>query len=289
VSDAQPIPDPSAASLRRSELHLTATDGIRLFRRSWIPEAPTRVILLVHGYAEHCGRYEEMASWLAARGAAVHAYDHRGHGRSGGRRSHVKDFDEFLDDLSSVLDSVREEHSGLPLVLLGHSMGALITLAFLVERKPILSAAITSGAAVAVDGASATRIAVARGLSKVWPTLKIGSGLDTDGLSRDPEVVKRYLEDPLVFRHMTVSLGAAMVGTATEIATRGGDVEVPLLMLHGEADPICAAAGTRDFAADVTTTGSSSKVYPELRHEIFNEPEREQVYTDLWNWMEGLA
>ena len=289
MSGAHSIPEASAAGLRRSELYVGAKDGTALFRRSWIPEEPRRAILLVHGYAEHCGRYEELATWLATRGAAVHAYDHRGHGRSGGRRSHVRSFDEFLDDLDTVLDCVRSDHASLPLVLVGHSMGALITLAHLTERKPVLSAAVTSGAAVAVDGASPMRIAVARVLSKVWPTLKIGSGLDVDGLSRDPDVVRKYLEDPLVFRHMTVSLGAAMISMAQQTATRGAEVQVPLLMLHGEADPICSVEGTTAFAEAVTTTGSEVKLYPELRHEIFNEPEKEQVYTDMWNWIEGLS
>jgi alpha-beta hydrolase superfamily lysophospholipase len=134
------------------------------------------VLLLVHGYAEHSGRYEEMACWFAARGCAVHAYDHRGHGRSQGPRCHVDRFEQFLDDLGLVLDTVRSEHPELPISLIGHSMGGLITLAFLTSRKPRLSSAVTSGAALSVGAVSPFRIALARAARRVLPRLALGSG-----------------------------------------------------------------------------------------------------------------
>ncbi len=279
----------AAADLRRTETTVTAADGPSLFRRTWTPPAPTRALLLVHGYAEHSGRYEEIGSWLARRGAAVSAYDHRGHGRSGGRRAHVRSFDEYLDDLALMLDTVRAEHPTLPVHLVGHSMGGLVTLAFLVERQPVLSGAVTSGAAIDPDGVSAARIAMAKALRLVWPTLRMGSGLDLEGLSRDPQVVEQYLADPFVFRDMTASLGAELLGRAARTAERAAEVTVPLLMLHGEDDSLCSVRGSRDFFAGVTTEGSDLRIYPALRHEIFNEPEREQVYTDLWHWLESLA
>ena len=263
-----------------------APDGLRLFRRAWLPERPTRALLLVHGYAEHSGRYEEMGAWFAARGAAVHAYDHRGHGRSGGPRCHVARFEEFLDDLAAVLASVRAQHPDLPLTLVGHSMGALITLAFLAERQPPIASAVTSGAALSLGAISPVRVALARALRRVLPRLSLGSGLDPQGLSRDPEVVRRYLEDPLVHRTMTASLGAELLAAASRTAARAGQVGVPLLMLHGAADPLCAAEGTRSFHAGLGSAGRALRIYPELRHEIFNEPERETVWQDVLTWLE---
>ncbi|MCP5058293.1 MAG: alpha/beta hydrolase [bacterium] len=275
--------------LRRTETTVSGADGLNLFRRTWVPPSPERLVVLVHGYAEHSGRYEGMASWLARRGAAVSAYDHRGHGRSGGRRAHLRSFAEYLDDLANMLELAKAEHPTLPIHLVGHSMGGLITLAYLVERNPVISSAVTSGAAINPDGVSAARVAVARALRRVWPTLRIGSGLDLDGLSRDPAVIEQYLADPLVFRDMTASLGAELIGTAARIAPRASEVKVPLLMLHGEDDGLCAARGSREFFSGVESEGSDLRIYPELRHEIFNEPEREQVYTDLWQWLESLA
>jgi len=272
--------------VRWIEAHLRAADGLRLFRRSWVPEQAARLVLLVHGYAEHSGRYEEMASWLAARGAVVHAYDHRGHGRSQGPRCHIDRFEQFLDDLGLVLDAARSDHPELPITLVGHSMGGLITLAFLETRKPRIASAVTSGPALAVDGVSSWRVALARGLRRVLPRLSLGSGLDPQGLSRDPEVVRRYLADPLIVRTMTASLGAELLAAAPRTAALAAEIAVPLLMLHGEDDPLCAAEGSRAFAAGVRSRGSALRVYPGLRHEIFNEPERETVWQDLWKWVE---
>lgn len=274
--------------LRRTETTVSGAGGLSLFRRTWEPASPKRLVVLVHGYAEHSGRYEGMASWLARRGAAVSAYDHRGHGRSGGRRAHLRNFSEYLDDLGGMLELAKAEHSTLPCHLIGHSMGGLITLAYLVERNPVISSAVTSGAAINPDGVSTARVAMARALRSVWPTLRIGSGLDLDGLSRDPAVIEQYVADPLVFRDMSASLGAELIGTAARTAPRASEVKVPLLMLHGEDDSLCAARGSREFFSGVASEGSELRIYPELRHEIFNEPEREQVYTDLWQWLESL-
>ncbi len=287
MSGASSSPEPRReATLRRRESHQRAGDGTLLFHRAWLPEAPNRALLLVHGYAEHSGRYEELATWLSARGVAVHAYDHRGHGRSEGRRTHVGRFDEYLDDLERMLEQVRSEHPDLPLYLVGHSMGGLITLSLLVERRPQLHGVAVSGPALSVGGASRARILFARILRRVWPTLRLGSGLDLEGLSRDPEVVRRYAEDPLVFRDMTASLAAEFVRAASRTQGRGAEIEPPLLLLHGEEDPLCAARESQAFFERVTSKGSRAHVYPGLRHEIFNEPEREGVYADLWRWIE---
>lgn len=276
-------------ALRRIESHFEASDGLRLFRRSWLPGSPARAVVLVHGYAEHSGRYEELGAWLAERGAAVHAYDQRGHGRSQGLRCHVGSFSEFLDDLGRMLDLVKEEHAGLPATLVGHSMGGLVTLAFLAERQPLVSSAVVSGPALSLGAVSPLRVAAARLLKRFWPTLSMGSGLDPQGLSRDPEVVRRYVEDPLVVRTMTASLGAELLAAGPRTLAEAGRVAVPLLLMHGEEDPLCDVAASRAYFAGVKSAGSALRTYPGLRHEIFNEPERHRVYEDLWSWLEELA
>jgi alpha-beta hydrolase superfamily lysophospholipase len=123
---------------------------------------------------------------------------------------------------------------------------------------------------------------------RLLPRLSIGSGLDPEGLSRNPEVVRAYLEDPLVTRRMTISLAAELLDAVTATSPRAEDVAVPLLMLHGEEDPLCPAEGSRSFFAGVVTAGSKLRIYPKLRHEIFNEPERETVYRDILEWLEEL-
>jgi alpha-beta hydrolase superfamily lysophospholipase len=276
-------------AVRRTESHFRGFDGRGLFRRAWLPEMPRRILVVVHGYAEHSGRYEGFGSWFAGRDCAVHAYDHRGHGRSRGKRCHVKAFREYLDDLDCFVEIVRREHPQIPVTVVGHSMGGLITAAYLVDRRPAICSAVTSGAGLALgQGVPRLRVAAARLLRHVLPRLSMGSGLDPNGLSRDPEVVENYLEDPLVFRRMTASLAAELVSAVPRTAARAAEVAVPLLMLHGEDDPLCPPDGSRAFFEEVAISGSDLRIYPKLRHEIFNEPEREQVYLDILEWLGGL-
>jgi alpha-beta hydrolase superfamily lysophospholipase len=245
---------------------------------------------VVHGYAEHSGRYEALGSWFAARGIAVHGYDQRGHGRSGGSRCHVRRFEEYLDDLDGFLEIVRGDHPELPVTLVGHSMGGLIAMAYLVDRRPSIHSAVTSGAGLIIGPRiSRLRVVSARLLRRLLPRVSVGSGLDPHGLSRDPEVVRDYLEDPLVVRCMTASLAAELLDAVPRTAARAGEVSVPILMLHGEDDPICPARGSRAFFEGVVISGSDLRIYPELRHEVFNEPERESVYRDILDWLERIS
>lgn len=273
--------------IRRSESHATGVRGCALFRRSWLPENPARALLVVHGLGEHSGRYEGFAAWFAERGCAVHAYDHRGHGRSGGPRCHVRRFSDLLDDLDRCLDQIRAEHPDLPIFLVGHSMGGLIVAALAVERGPRVAGAVMSGAALAVDGSlSRARDFAVRGLSAVVPRLSFPAGLDPNGLSRDPEVVRVYLDDPWVHRRLTVSLAAGLASASRRTAAAGARVGIPLLILHGEADPICPVEASRKFHAQVSVPGTRLHVYPRLRHEIFNEPERATVFRHLLDWID---
>jgi alpha-beta hydrolase superfamily lysophospholipase len=262
--------------------------GRTLFRRAWLIPQPERALLLVHGFAEHSGRYENVGAWFAARGCAVHAYDHRGHGRSDGRRGHVRRFGDFLDDLEAVLAAVRAEHPQLKPVLVGHSMGGLIVTAALCERAPDVACAVTSGALLelAADFSPARRLA-ARVLRRVAPWLSLSAGLDAEGLSNDPEIARAYLADPLVFKKLTASLAAELMDAVTRTAASAARVRVPLLMLHGEADPLCPVTGSRRFFEQLTVEPRRIQTYPGLRHEIFNEPEQARVFADLLDWLQA--
>jgi alpha-beta hydrolase superfamily lysophospholipase len=279
-----------SASLRRIEGSFAAADGLTLFRRAWLPDTALRVLLVVHGFGEHSGRYDELGAWFAAHGCAVHALDQRGHGRSGGPRTHVDRFARFLDDLAAFHAIVREEYPTAPITLLAHSMGGLIGLAYLAERRPVLSSAIISGPALAGERAiPRSRVLLARALGRLAPKLRMAAGLDLTGLSRDEEVLRRYLADPLVERTMTASLGAELLAAGAATRERAADIATPVFLMHGKQDTLCPVAASEDFAARLTSAGSALRVYPELRHEIFNEPEREQVFADAWRWIEGTS
>lgn len=272
--------------VRRSQAKFDTPDGTRLLRRAWLPREARRAVVLVHGLAEHSGRYDHVGAWLATRDCAVHAYDHRGHGQSEGARGHVRSFAQLLDDLEAFLQLVRREHPDLPLVPIGHSMGGLVTTALLAERKPDVACAVVSGPALELpERVSAGRARMARGLRRIAPRLRMKAGLTPEDLSRDPEVVRGYVEDPLVFGHITVSLASELLEAVTRTAGGAFQVQVPMLLLHGEADRLCPARGSRAFHGQLRGPGHRLRIYPQLRHEVFNEPEHEQVLEDLLAWL----
>jgi alpha-beta hydrolase superfamily lysophospholipase len=270
--------DSASPAIRRYELPSRGASGQLLFRRGWIPERARATVLIAHGFGEHSGRYEHVGQFLAERGFAAHAYDHRGHGRSAGRRCHVDRFDEYLDDLTIVLEQVRADSPGDPLFLIGHSMGGLVVAAFARERKPDLSGVVLSGAALALPEGN-SRIRIARLVRAILPRLRLDAGLDLQGLSTDPRVIEAYLADPLVERKMTASLAAELLGAVERTGPNGSDVALPLLVLHGGDDPICPPGGSERFAA-AARAGRFVR-YPGLRHEIFNEPSHRDVLADV--------
>ena len=275
-----------AAPIRRTEGHFPGGGRRTLHRRSWVAPFPERALALVHGYAEHSGRYEHVGRWLAERGCAVHAFDQQGHGRSDGRRGHVRRLDDLLDDIATLVEQVRSEHPDLPLHLVGHSMGGLEVAVFLSRRRPVLASAVLSGAALRVpDPPPAHQRLALRLLKPLVPRLSIPRPIALDALSRDPEVGRAYAADPLVFQTMTLSLATALFDAGPQALRGAGEVAVPVLVLHGGDDPICAPSGSRDFHARLARPESELRIYPGLRHEIFNEPEHEQVLADVLDWL----
>ena len=276
--------------IRRIEASFQAGDGRSLFRRAWLPETPERLLVVVHGFAEHSGRYEGFGSWFSQRGCAVHAYDQQGHGRSPGTRNHVRRFTDLLEDLGCFLERSRAEHPQLRCTLVGHSMGGLVATAFALERRPEIFALVTSGAALSLGPSlSRSKMLLARALRAFAPKLALDAGLPPEGLSRDPEVVRRYVEDPLVGTKMTTSLAVELMDAVSRTAGRGAELQLPVLLLHGGDDSLCAPAGSQAFyrrLSGASASQSAVRIYPGLRHEIFNEPERQQVFADLLGWLQ---
>ena len=282
-------PDPSAAAtaptaIRRYELATRSRSGETLFRRGWLPAARARAaVLIVHGFAEHSGRYEHVGKFLAERGFAAHAYDHCGHGRSTGLRCYVDRFDDYLDDLVLVLEQIRADAGDVPQFLIGHSMGGLVVATFARERKPDVDGVVLSGAALAAPE-NKGRIRIAKMIRAVLPRLRLDPGLDLNGLASDPRVLEAYLADPLVERRMTAALASELMSAVERTGPRGADVSVPLLVLHGGDDSICSPDGSERFAAAAPKARFIR--YPRLRHEIFNEPSYPSVLGDVTAFFE---
>jgi alpha-beta hydrolase superfamily lysophospholipase len=273
-------------SLVREEATLKNRAGMNLFERRWLPlDAPRAVVILVHGYAEHTGRYDHVGAWLAERGYAVRGFDLRGHGLSDGARALVRSFNEFLEDLREYLPRVRGEHPGTPVVVLGHSMGGAIAALWLAVDQPALTGALLSGPVAATNSSSSPLGNVLSVVARFWPALPVTT-LDAGAISRDTDVVKRYEGDPLVYRgRIKAGLAAAMVRAAQRTDRDAERIILPLLLMHGSQDRLTPPDGTRRLHQRVGSRDRTFKLYDGLYHEILNEPERDQVLEDINSWL----
>ncbi|MCG6882095.1 MAG: alpha/beta hydrolase [Deltaproteobacteria bacterium] len=269
---------------------LNENEGHGIFYQYWLPEGDLKAVLLVvHGLAEHCGRYMNLINHFLPLGYAVFGFDLPGHGKSHGKRVYVDRFEEYTETLSVYLDKVRNLHHEIPIFLVGHSMGSLVSTLFLTRRELEFSGAVLSGAGVVKvpDNISSFTILAGKVFSVLLP--KIGLiGLDVNGVSRDPSVVRAYEEDPLVHTGKTTArLAAEILRVMKDIPGQANRITLPILLLQGGADKLVDPAGARMLFDTVGSPDKTLKIYEGLYHEIFNEPERDQVLIDMESWLES--
>ncbi|MFJ9899377.1 lysophospholipase [Streptomyces sp. NPDC091280] len=248
--------------------------------REWPREHPRFVALVAHGYGEHIGRYAELAAVLGTRGAAVFGPDHQGHGRSAGERVLIGNFEDVVTDLRSVADLARAAHPGVPLVLIGHSMGGLIASRFAQRHGDGLAALVLSGPAIGAWELPGRLLA----LDEI-PDVPVSPA----ALSRDPEVGAVYAADPLVWHGpMKRPTVEAFARTLKTVADAGDVGRLPLLWLHGGADRLVPLAGSRVGVERLTGGGLTQHVYPGARHEVFHETNRAEVFADLVRFLDDV-
>ena len=270
---------------------LTAFDGLSIYHQSWMPDGdPKAVVMLVHGLGEHSGRYGHVADRLTAAGYAVHALDHRGHGKSEGKRVFVKSYDEFMADLIQFRGHIEAQHPGLPLFVLGHSMGGNLAVGHVLDHQDGVAGLALSGPALAVsDALSPMQIKIFKLIAKVAPGVR-PEGLDASAISRDPAVVEAYRADPLVYTgKMSAGIGAALINAMERFPARYDSLRLPLLIMHGTEDQLADISGSKTLEAGATNAAVTTHYYDGLYHEIFNEPEQAQVLDDLVGWLDGVA
>lgn len=268
---------------------LNSSDGTELFWRGWLPAAPAAALLFVHGLAEHSGRYEATARHFAGSGLACYALDLRGHGLSGGRRVHVRRFEDYLEDVRCAAAFVRGRTAGLPLFLVGHSMGGLTTLLYVLRRPEDVAGAVVSSPLLAPHPSAeppALIKAAARVLSKVVPGLLMATKLDATALSRDKGVVDAYLKDPLVTCKASPRWYTATVAAGAQALAFAPTLAVPLLLMQSGGDRLVDPEATRRWAEAAPRDRVDFVEWEGLYHEMFNEPERERVYARVREWLE---
>ena len=269
-------------------------DGLALARRDWLSADARGTIVIVHGLGEHIGRYSHVAARLNASGWSVVGYDQRGHGASPGERGRIDSGDDLLVDLAAVVDEVRAEASG-PMLLLGHSLGGLVVARFvagaLESPKPAwqrdVDALVLSSPALDI-GMTAARRALLATLQKLTPNLAIGNGLDVTGIARDPAVVAAYRADPLVHDRIVPRLVRFLADAGPTVLALAPRWQVPTLLLYAGRDRLVVPAGSRAFAAASPAGVVTARPFPSLFHEIFNEPEQDEVFGVLTAWLDTL-
>jgi len=302
--------------MNHSTFWLTANDRSRLYVNHWMPEGPAKaVVMLSHGMAEHSGRYARLAEALGSAGYGVYAPDQRGHGRTAdegtlGLYAEKDGWNKVVGDLASLNQHIGQQHPGLPIILLGHSMGSYIAQAYLLHHSASLHGAILSGsnfqpvalyrAARLIARAERLRQGV-RGRSALIEFLSFGSFNKAfkpnrtafDWLSRDPNEVDKYINDPLCGFRCTNQLWIDLLGGLQQISKASNlaqiDPGLPILVMGGECDPVSEGKSLKSLAHALREAGSQHlqlNIYPQARHEVFNETNRDEVTADVLRWLD---
>lgn len=265
-----------------SNSKLPLKDGTKIHLHTWTVDKSQATLLLVHGYAEHAGRYQEFAKFLNEKNISLISYDQRGYGLSEGLRAYVNRFEDYVTDLVEV----RQNIDG-PVFLMGHSMGGLVGVQYILNKSDAtIKGLISSSAALQLDpNLSPILQRLAPILGWLFPKLQTEK-LDKTYLTRDPNVLEAYMNDPLMYLKGTrARTGAEMLKAIAANRARFKEVSVPLLAIHGAGDQLTMPGGTEKLYNDAKSVDKTLKLYPELYHELLNEPEKETVMSDIANWI----
>ena len=260
---------------------------LSLYYQSWLPaRGPKAILLVVHGFAEHSGRYMNIVNHFVPKGYAVYGLDHRGHGKSEGLRGYVERFSYYLDDLKTFFDIVRSEHDDAKVFIVGHSMGGAIATAYAVEHQDEFDGLILSGAGLKMsNGSLRMLVPLVRILSMLLPKMGI-TFIDVSTISRDEDVVEAYVNDPLVYwGKIRARLGSELAMVMQKLPQQMPEIVLPILIMHGTADRLVDPEGSRLLYEKISSEDKTLKLYDGFYHEIFNEPGREQVSKDMEGWL----
>jgi alpha-beta hydrolase superfamily lysophospholipase len=257
---------------------------------AWRPQASPRAqIVLLHGLGSHIDRLAPLAEALCAAGYVVAGVDLRGFGRSQGRRGHTPSLETYFDDLAAFLAELSRRWPGLPQVLYGHSMGAVLSLAFIATRPAPIAGVIATAPALSSRVAEQRgKLLLVRLLGRLWPTLSLDHGIDLSQLSRDPAVQAMVEADPLCHRRVTTAWGLAMLLAIALVQAQASQFPVPLLLMHGTDDAIAYPCGSQRFAAAAPAGLVTLKLWEGFRHELHSDPERQLVFALMLEWLDGV-
>ena len=273
--------------MRHIEDSFAGQKNFRLHYQGWLPDnEPRAVLLVVHGLAEHSGRYRNIADYFVPRGYAVYGLDHQGHGESKGKRGYIERFSHFVDDLATFLRLVRRKHPATRVFLVGHSVGGTIATTYAIRHQNDIDGLILSGATLKPGASiSAGVIIVARILSLFLPKMGL-EAIDASAISQNKAVVDAYINDPLVYRgKISARLGGELLKAMQTLSSQMPEIHLPILIMYGTADRLSEPSGSQMLYERVSSKDKTLIPYEGFHHEIFNEPERELVFADMEAWL----
>jgi acylglycerol lipase len=273
--------------MQHSEDSIQSADGLKLYYQTWRPDGtPKAVVQVIHGFGEHSRRYANVVNELVPRGYVVYADDHRGHGKSEGIQLYVKKFDEYIEDQKLFFDLISQKEPNLPHFILGHSMGSTIGELYAVTYPDNIKGLVLAGTAIQLASVHGFMKAVASFLALLGPKMRLKQDLAPQ-LSHDPEVVKAYREDPLVYKNPTIKLGVEFANAIAKAKKLLGQIKIPTLVQSGSEDK--AMLGTEKFKELLTMPDKTVKIYSGLYHEVYNELEKDKkiVLKDLGDWLDN--
>lgn len=262
--------------------------GLSLFYQAWYPPGTAKAVLaLVHGFGEHCDCYATVTTALTQAGYVIFGFDNQGHGRSEGQRGHINRWQDYRDNVSAFLAKVRQHEPNLPLYVLGHSLGGLIVLDFVLNEPVGITGIIISGPPIRPVGiAKPYLVAIARVLSGIWPRFSMEVGAGANALSRDPDVLQKMENDPLKHSMATVRWGTECLVAIAAVRRNIAKLQVPILLIHGSADKVNDVKGSEEIFSRITID-KTLKIYPGSYHEPHNDLDRNQVMNDVVEWLDN--
>jgi len=265
-------------------------DGIMFFTQGWEPDTdPKALIALVHGLGEHTGRYAHVGKVMTDAGYAMVGFDLRGHGKSGGARGHFPSLSTVMQDIKEFLVFLAQRYPELPQFLYGHSLGGLLVLTFALKDNAGVKGVIATGPGLRSPiHDQKSKVAMAKLLGSLVPSIQLSSDLEVTALSRDQNVVKAYVNDPLVHDRMSLGFGKAGLDATDQVFNHAAEFPVPLLIMHSKIDKITYSSGSEDFARLVAEAGNdvTLKLWEGLYHELHNEPEKAEVFAFMAEWLD---
>ena len=263
--------------------------GNDIYYQCWLPDLdPEAILLVIHGYAEHSGRYDKLADHFVSLNYGVYALDHIGHGKSAGYRVYVHKFQDFVDTLKIYCNMIINWHPNKPIYVIGHSMGGLISTALLIDyQKKLAGAILTSPCIKTFDEFTYMKIAVLEVLSTLLPKIKIAK-IKAEFISRDPKVVQAYNDDPLVNKgKITARLASELRKTMNYIIEHANKITIPILIMQGRDDKIVDPVGSQILYDIINSDDKTIKLYDHLFHEILNEPEHKRIMNNIKIWLDN--